>query len=263
MGELITISPLLQALLASLMTWALTALGAALVLMLRRPHPTTLDAMLAFGAGVMLSASCWSLLAPAIELSEILGQSPFLMTAAGFLCGGMLLMAADAWLSRKLPRIAPTDSRRRTALLISSITLHNIPEGLAVGVSFGMLAARPSSAALTAAWMLAVGVALQNFPEGAAVSLPLRREGMSRPAAFFWGQASALVEPISAVIGALLAVYVQPLLPFALSFAAGAMVCVVIGELVPESQRSHCPRLMTLFAMLGFAIMMILDVALG
>lgn len=263
MGELLTLSPLLQAFLASVMTWALTALGAALVLMLRRTHPITLDAMLAFGAGVMLSASCWSLLTPAIELSATLSQTPFLVTAIGFLCGGSLLLAADAALSRRLPAAAHTDSRRRVALLISSITLHNIPEGLAVGVSFGMLATHPSSAALTAAWMLAVGVALQNFPEGAAVSLPLRREGMSKPAAFFWGQASALVEPLFAVIGAALSVCVRPLLPFALSFAAGAMVCVVIGELVPEVQRSLHPRAMTLFALLGFAIMMILDIALG
>lgn len=263
MGELLTLSPLLQALLASLMTWALTALGAALILLLRRTHPTMLDAMLALGAGVMLSASSWSLLAPAIELAAGLGQSPWFMSSAGFLCGGVLLLAADAWLARALPTATLSDSRRRSALLISSITLHNIPEGLAVGVSFGVLAARPSPAALTAAWMLALGVALQNFPEGAAVSLPLRREGISRPMAFFWGQASALVEPVFAVIGALLAVYVQPLLPFALSFAAGAMVCVVIGELVPESQRSLRPRTMTLCTMLGFTIMMILDLSLG
>ena len=263
MGELLTLSPLLQAFLASVMTWALTALGAALVLLIHRPRPTLLDAMLAFGAGVMLSASCWSLLVPAIELSAELGQSPFLMASLGFLSGGVLLMGADACLARRLPDATLSESRRRTALLISSITLHNIPEGLAIGVSFGMLAARPSPVALTSAWMLALGVALQNFPEGAAVSLPLRREGMGRAKAFFWGQASALVEPVAAVIGALLAVSVQPLLPFALSFAAGAMVCVVVGELLPESQRSPAPRLMTFFAMLGFTIMMILDLALG
>ena len=263
-GELFTLSPLLQALLASLLTWGLTAAGAALVLLARRTHPLTMDAMLAFGAGVMLAASYWSLLAPAIDLAQSLGQTPFLMAALGFLSGGVLLMAADGVMSRCMPdSLARQSSRRRAALLISAITLHNIPEGLAIGVAFGVLAVQPSPQALTAAWMLAIGVGLQNFPEGAAVSLPLRREGMSRPRAFFWGQASALVEPLSAMIGALLAVYVQSLLPFALSFAAGAMVAVVITELVPESQRSAHPAIMTLWTMLGFAVMMILDVALG
>ncbi len=264
MGELLTLSPPLQALLATLMTWAMTALGAALVLLLNHSRRTILDAMLAFGAGVMLAASYWSLLAPAIELSADLGQSPFLLTALGFLCGGLLLMAADTLLSRRLPRhLAQADSQRRAALLISSITLHNIPEGLAIGVSFGALAIAPTPAAFTAAWMLAIGIGLQNFPEGAAVSLPLRREGMKLGRAFFWGQASALVEPVAGIIGALLAVYVQPVLPFALSFAAGAMICVVVSELVPESQRSRTPAWMTLWTMLGFTVMMILDVALG
>lgn len=264
MGELLSLSPLLQALLASLLTWGLTALGAAAVIFTRRTHPLTMDAMLAFGAGVMLAASYWSLLAPAIDLAGALGQSPFLMAALGFLGGGVLLLVCDAWLSRRLPAsVAAHDSRRRSALLISSITLHNIPEGLAIGVSFGALAVHPTSAALTAAWMLALGVGLQNFPEGAAVSLPLRRDGMSRGKAFFWGQASALVEPVAAVIGAALAVCVQVFLPFALSFAAGAMVTVVIAELIPESQRSTHPATMTLWTMLGFTVMMILDVALG
>lgn len=264
LDELFTLSPLLQAFLAALMTWALTAAGAALVIFARRTHPLAMDGMLAFGAGVMLASSYWSLLSPAIDLAGELGQSPFLIAAAGFLGGGVLLMGCDALLSRLLPaRLALTDSRRRCALLISSITLHNIPEGLAVGVTFGALTAMPTPAALTGAWMLAAGIGLQNFPEGAAVSLPLRREGMSRGRAFFWGQASAVVEPISAVLGALLAVHVQAILPFALSFAAGAMVVVVIAELVPESQRSTHPASMTLATMIGFAVMMILDVALG
>ena len=264
MGEPMPISPLLQSLLASLMTWGLTALGAALVIFTRRTRPIVMDGMLAFGAGVMLASSYWSLLSPAISLAEELGQSPFLTAAAGFLCGGLLLMGSDALLARLLPqRLALTDSRRRSALLISSITLHNIPEGLAVGVTFGALSALPTPAALTGAWMLAVGIGLQNFPEGAAVSLPLRREGMGRGRAFFWGQASALVEPVSAVLGCLLAVHVRSILPFALAFAAGAMVVVVIAELVPESRRSSRPALMTLATLLGFTVMMILDVALG
>lgn len=264
MGELLPLSPLLQALLASLLTWGLTAAGAALVLLARRTHPLTMDAMLAFGAGVMLAASYWSLLAPAIDLAQTLGQTPFLMAAMGFLSGGVLLMAADAIMSRCMPdSLAMHSSRRRAALLISAITLHNIPEGLAIGVTFGALTALPTPAALTAAWMLALGIGLQNLPEGAAVSLPLRREGLSRPKAFFWGQASAIVEPIAAVLGALLAVHVRAVLPFALAFAAGAMVAVVIDELVPESQRSSHPTLMTLATLAGFILMMALDVALG
>ncbi len=264
LSELLTLSPLLQALLASLMTWGLTAAGAALVVFTRRTHPLAMDGMLAFGAGVMLASSYWSLLAPAIERADVLGQSPFLTAAGGFLCGGLLLMLSDTCLSRLLPdSVQLTDSRRRSALLISSITLHNIPEGLAVGVTFGALSAMPTPAALTGAWMLAVGIGLQNFPEGAAVSLPLRREGTGRGRAFFWGQASAIVEPIAAVLGALLAVHVQVLLPFALAFAAGAMVAVVIAELVPESQRSTRPVFMTAATLLGFTVMMILDVALG
>lgn len=264
MGELLTISPMWQALLATIMTWLLTAAGAALVLLTKRATPLMMDAMLAFGAGVMLASSYWSLLSPAVELALTLGQSPFIMAATGFLCGGLLLLVCDRLLSRWLPHhLAVSDSHRRSILLTSSITLHNIPEGLAVGVTFGALAAMPTSAALTGAWMLALGIGLQNFPEGAAVSLPLRREGMNRSRAFFYGQLSAVVEPVAGVLGALLAVHVQEILPFALSFAAGAMVVVVIAELVPESQRSRRPALMTIATLTGFTLMMILDVALG
>lgn len=264
MGELLSLSPLLQALIASCMTWMLTAAGAALVVFARRSHPLVMDGMLAFGAGVMLASSYWSLLSPAIDLAGTLGQPPFLVAALGFLAGGLLLMGCDALLRRYLPaQLAAADSRRRCVLLISSITLHNVPEGLAVGVTFGALSAMPTPSALTSAWMLALGIGLQNFPEGAAVSLPLRREGMSRRRAFFWGQLSAAVEPAAALLGALLAVHMNAILPFALSFAAGAMVVVVIAELVPESQRSTRPALMTIATMLGFAVMMVLDVALG
>lgn len=264
MCELLTLSPILQALIASLITWGLTAAGAALVILTRKPHPLLLDAMLAFGAGVMLASSFWSLLSPAIELAGTIGQTPFLIAAIGFLCGGILLILCDALLNRVLPRhLAHSDSHRRSILLISSITLHNIPEGLAVGVTFGALSAISAPAALTGAWMLALGIGLQNFPEGAAVSLPLRREGMSRRLAFFFGQASAIVEPVAAVLGALLAVRMQMILPFALSFAAGAMVMVVISELIPECQRSAKPWIMTIATLIGFCTMMILDVALG
>ena len=264
MSELLTYSPLLQALLATLLTWGVTALGAALVLFSRRTHPLLMDALLAFGAGVMLASSYFSLLAPGIDRAADIGQLPWLVAAAGFISGGLLLLASDRILSRCRPDfLVNAGSNRRSALLIASITLHNIPEGLAVGVGFGALAADFSPAALTAAWMLAIGIALQNFPEGAAVSLPLRREGMRRSRAFFYGQLSGAVEPLAAVVGCLLAVYVQALLPFALAFAAGAMVAVVIAELVPESQRSRSPGMMTLATLLGFAVMMVLDVALG
>ncbi len=258
MSELLNISPPLQALLATLLTWGVTALGAALVLFTRRTHPLMMDALLAFGAGVMLASSYFSLLAPSIDMAEELNQLPWLVSAVGFLAGGALLLLAD-----RLMQSRALSHRRRSILLVCSITLHNIPEGMAIGVSFGALAAEHSPAALTAAWMLAIGIALQNFPEGAAVSLPLRREGMSRRRAFFFGQLSGLVEPIAGVLGCLLAVYVEWLLPFLLAFAAGAMVVVVIGELVPESQRSLHPGLMSLVTMAGFAVMMILDVALG
>ena len=256
MSELFHISPLLQALMATLLTWGVTALGAALVLFTRRVKPLWMDALLAFGAGVMLASSYFSLLAPAIDTAQTLRQAPWLVSTAGFISGGMLLLGADRFLQP-----SALARQRRSILLIGSITLHNIPEGMAIGVSFGALAASPDLAA--AAWMLAIGIALQNFPEGAAVSLPLRREGMPRSRAFLWGQLSGVVEPIAGVLGCLLAVYMQSLLPFLLAFAAGAMIVVVIAELVPESQRSAHPSLMSLVTLAGFSLMMLLDVALG
>ena len=263
MRELVTLSPLLQAFLASCMTWLVTALGAALVLFARRGHPLLMDALLAFGAGVMLASSYFSLLAPGIDMAAALEQSPWFMAAAGFMCGGGLLLLSDHLMQRLAPDFLMETSGRRSALLVASITLHNIPEGLAIGVGFGALAAGATPAALSAAWLLAIGIALQNFPEGAAVSLPLRREGMSRRRAFFFGQLSGAVEPISAVLGCLLAVHVQALHPFSLAFAAGAMIVVVVAELIPESQRSPHPALMSLATLIGFTVMMMLDVALG
>ena len=264
LGELLTISPLTQAFLATLLTWLVTAIGAGLVLFTRRTHQLLMDGMLAFGAGVMLASSYFSLLAPAAEYALAQRQLPWLVTALGFVSGGLLILLTDHIMQKRIPDfLVSAGNNRRSILLISSITLHNIPEGLAIGVSFGALSAGASPALATAAWMLAIGIALQNFPEGAAVSLPLRRDGMSRARAFFYGQLSGAVEPLSAVIGCLLAVYVQILLPFALSFAAGAMVAVVIAELVPESQRSWHPGCMTLATLAGFTVMMILDVALS
>lgn len=250
-----------QALLATLFTWLMTALGAALVIFTRRVRRTFLDGMLGFGAGVMLASSFWSLLEPGISMAEALRQPGWLMASAGFLSGGSVMLLGDVILSR-LHRTLP-EAHRRAGLLITAITLHNIPEGLAVGVAFGALVSGASQAALTGAWMLAVGIALQNFPEGAAVSLPLRREGMSSGRAFFYGQLSGTVEPVAAVAGALLAVHVQAILPFLLCLAAGAMIAVVVAELIPESQRSEHPNIMTLSTLLGFVVMMALDVGLG
>ncbi|MGN1019950.1 MAG: ZIP family metal transporter [Aristaeellaceae bacterium] len=262
MTDILTLPYPLQALLATLLTWLATALGAAVVLLTARVRRTFLDAMLGFGAGVMLASSFWSLLEPGIALAETLHQPGFLSAGLGFLCGGGIMLLGDALMSR-LHLIRLSESRRRSGLLIASITLHNIPEGLAVGVAFGALSMRLTEAALTGAWMLAIGIALQNFPEGAAVSLPLRREGMSRGRAFFYGQLSGVVEPMAAVVGALLAVSIRTILPFLLSLAAGAMIAVVVSELIPESQRSDRRSAMTMATLLGFTVMMVLDVALS
>lgn len=265
MNSLFSLSYPVQALLATLFTWSVTALGAALVVLTRKTRPTIMDAMLGFGAGVMLASSFWSLLAPCIEMAGELHQISWLVASAGFLCGGALLMVGDAVLARCLSHTGSSlsERKRRCWMLITSITLHNIPEGLAVGVAFGALAFTGGDAALTGAWMLALGIGLQNFPEGAAVSLPLRREGMSRGKAFFLGQLSGIVEPIAGVLGALLAVTVREVLPFMLSFAAGAMVSVVVAELIPESQKNPRRNIMTLATLAGFTAMMILDVALS
>ena len=262
MGGLLTISTPLQALLATIFTWSVTALGAAVVMMTRRMRQTAMDAMLGFGAGVMLASSFWSLLEPGIALADELGQICWLMAGLGLMAGSALLLVGDALLTRILPEDC-SNSRKRTCLLMASITLHNIPEGLAIGVAFGALAGEISEAALTSAWMLALGIALQNFPEGTAVSLPLRREGMSRRRAFWYGQLSGIVEPIAGVLGALLAVKARAVLPFMLTFAAGAMIAVVVGELVPESQRNPRKSLMTFATLLGFMVMMVLDVGLS
>lgn len=268
MGFLTSLSYPLQALAATLFTWSVTALGAMLVLLTRNLRHEALDAMLGFGAGVMLASSFWSLLGPGIALADEIGQISWLVSSLGFMAGGLLLTVGDYVFMleerrRNIPADAMSDRKRRCGLLITSITLHNIPEGLAVGVAFGALAFTHDDGALSAAWMLALGIGLQNFPEGAAVSLPLRREGMGRGRALWYGQLSGFVEPVAGVLGALLAVTVRELLPFLLCFAAGAMVSVVVSELIPESQMSPRKGAMTLCTMLGFAVMMILDVALG
>lgn len=262
--------PAVQALLATLFTWGVTALGAALVFFFKRVNQKVLDAMLGFAAGVMIAASFWSLLAPAIEMAEELSALPaWLPALIGFLCGGLFLYVIDQYLPHLHLGFHPKEAEgvptswRRSVLLVLAITLHNIPEGLAVGVAFGAVAYGLPSASIGAALALAIGIGLQNFPEGTAVSVPLRREGVSRKKAFFYGQLSGIVEPIAGVIGALAVLSMQPILPYALAFAAGAMIYVVVEELIPESQLAGNTDLATISTLLGFSLMMTLDVALG
>ena len=264
-----TQTPITQAFLATMFTWGLTALGAAGVFLTRQVSRRLLDAMLGFAAGVMIAASFWSLLAPAIELSEEMGLPGWLPAAVGFLAGGLFLATVDHLLPHlhlgdPIERAEGLKSTwKRSVLLVTAITLHNFPEGLAVGVAFGAVAAGLPAATLTGAIALAIGIGLQNFPEGLAVSLPLRREGLSRSKSFLMGQASGMVEPIAGVLGAAAVLLMRPLLPYALAFAAGAMIYVVVEELIPESQQHDDTHMSTWGAMLGFTIMMFLDVALG
>lgn len=261
--------PVLQALLATCFTWFVTAAGAGLVFFFKDIRRSVLDGMLGFAAGVMIAASYWSLLAPAIEMAERSGGIAWVPAATGFLLGGAFLWLVDKLLPhlhRGFPRSEAEGlktSWQRSVLLVLAITLHNIPEGLAVGVAFGALAANLPAASFAAAAALALGIGIQNFPEGAAVSVPLRREGMNRLKAFMYGQASGLVEPLAGVLGAATVILMRPLLPYALAFAAGAMIYVVVEELIPESQRETISDVSTIGAMLGFAVMMTLDVALG
>lgn len=260
----------LQALLATIFTWFITALGACIVFFFKKINKSVMDAMLGFAAGVMIAASFWSLLAPAIEMADELKMCSWVVIFIGFVGGGLLLFSGDKiydYFDKKFKKNKPkgkeNHSLKRCLMLVFSITLHNIPEGLAVGVAFGSLAYGLDGATLGAACMLALGIGLQNFPEGTAVSVPLRREGFSRKKAFFYGQLSGIVEPISGVLGALLVIKVRFLLPYLLAFAAGAMIYVVVEELIPESQTNKKKDLMALFTLIGFAVMMIMDVALG
>ncbi|HET7478136.1 MAG TPA: ZIP family metal transporter [Rubrobacteraceae bacterium] len=260
--------PVLQALVATTFTWGLTALGAALVFGTKDINRKLLDSMLGFAAGVMIAASFWSLLAPAISLSKNGPLPMWIPPLAGFLAGGTFLRGLDLVLPHLHPGHEMSDSEgiktgwQRSVLLVSAITLHNIPEGLAVGVAFGAAASGIQDASLGAAVALAVGIGLQNFPEGTAVAMPLRREGMSRGKSFFYGQLSAVVEPVAGVLGAAAVVLAKPMLPYALAFAAGAMIFVVAEELVPEAKRGS-PDIAAMSVMVGFAVMMTLDVALG
>jgi len=256
-----------QALLATIFTWGMTALGAAVVFFFHNVDRRLLDAALGFAAGVMIAAAFWSLLAPSIALSEEMGLVKWLPPLVGFLAGAAAMRVAD-WLLPHLHLFAPDSAAEgvpttwhRTALLVLAITLHNIPEGLAVGVAFGAIGA--GAATLGAAIALAVGIGLQNCPEGSAVSVPLRREGLSRAKSFYYGQMTAWVEPVAGVLGAAAVIVMRPMLPYALAFAAGAMIFVVVEEVIPESQTGGHPDLATSGAIAGFAVMMVLDVALG
>lgn len=261
---ILSLNPIWQALLATLLTWSITAIGSALVYFFKRINKNLMDGMLGFAAGVMIAASFFSLIAPAITMSENLNLIPWLVVFVGFFGGGLLLFIGDKIYDiYEKKSLNKKSSLKRSIMLVSSITLHNIPEGMAVGVAFGSVIYGLEGATLTAAWTLALGIGLQNFPEGTAVSMPLRRDGMSRNKSFFVGQLSGIVEPISGVIGAILVMKVRVLLPFLLAFAAGAMIYVVVEELVPESQTNKKKDLMALFTLIGFSIMMILDIALG
>ncbi len=260
---------ILQAFLATIFTWGVTAAGASLVFFFRTVNRKVLDAMMGFAAGVMIAASFWSLLAPAIEMVEVDGGISWLPPVIGFLGGGAFLLLVDKVLPhlhlgfpREEAEGIPT-TWKRSVLLVLAITLHNIPEGLAVGVAFGAVASGLPSASFGAAVALAVGIGIQNFPEGTSVSVPLRREGMRPGRAFWYGQLSGVVEPVAGVLGALAVLFIRPLLPYALSFAAGAMIFVVVEELIPESQLAKNTDIATIFTLIGFAVMMTLDVALG
>lgn len=262
-------SYVLWALTATLGTWLVTALGAATVAFFRSPSGKVMNLMLGFASGVMIAASFWSLLEPAIARAEKMdGLPPWLVVTLGFLLGAVFLWASDLAVTAAAGRTGtgkPNERLNRIILLVLSITLHNIPEGLAVGVAFGALGTGYDPETFMGAVSIAVGIGLQNFPEGAAVSLPLRREGISRRKSFLLGQASGMVEPIAGVLGAALVTAVQPVLPWALSFAAGAMILVSVHELIPECQRNQSvhPYFATMGIVTGFAVMMLLDVMLG
>ena len=267
------LTPVQQALAGTLFTYGVTALGASLVFFFKNINKTILNGMLGFASGVMIAASFWSLLAPAIALAEDLGQTAWVTAAVGFLSGGLFLLSVDKILPHLHSGLAPSQAEgikttwQRSTLLVLAITLHNIPEGLAVGVAFGAAASGElGGGTLAGAMALALGIGLQNFPEGAAVSIPLRREGFSRTKAFFYGQLSGVVEPIAGVLGAVAVTMMRPILPYALAFAAGAMIYVVVEELIPEAKSDEAkPKsdIPTIGAMLGFAVMMVLDVGLG
>ncbi|MBR1416231.1 MAG: ZIP family metal transporter [Bacilli bacterium] len=263
MDYFLNLNPIIQTLYATIFTFLVTALGASLVFFFKKVNKNILDAMLGISAGVMIAASFFSLLNPAVSMSENLNMNVWLVLFIGFTLGGILLYVTGIIFDRLLIKNKQSTSLKRSIMLVLSITIHNIPEGMAVGVAFASTMYNIEGATTYAAIMLALGIGIQNFPEGSAISLPLRREGTSRFKSFFYGSLSGIVEIISGIIGALLVLKIRILLPYLLSFAAGAMIYVVIEELIPESQSNEKKDLMALFTLIGFSIMMILDVALS
>ncbi|MFZ4672348.1 MAG: ZIP family metal transporter [Flavobacterium sp.] len=262
-----SINPILAAFYATMFTWFLTAFGASFVFFFKNMNRVVLDGMLGFTGGVMIAASFWSLLSPAIEMSEGEGFVKVIPAAVGFALGALFIFGLDKLLPHLHINFKETEGVKspwqRTTLLVLAITLHNIPEGLAVGVLFGGVAAGIPEASIAGAVTLAIGIGIQNFPEGIAVSMPLRRMGMSRWKSFMYGQSSALVEPIAGVLGAVAVIFFIPILPYALAFAAGAMIFVVVEEVIPETQQDKNTDIATLGLIGGFIVMMTLDVALG
>lgn len=257
-----SLHPIYQGLLATLFTYAVTAAGASLVFFFRSMNRRVLDMMMGFAAGVMIAASFWSLLSPAIELSIELGDNAWLTAAVGFLLGGAFIICSDLLLPKTRLSEGKNKGLIRSIKISTAVTLHNIPEGLAVGVAFGSVALGIEGTSLIGAVTLALGIGLQNFPEGVCVAMPLRRDGLSRAKSFFIGQASGIVEPIAGVLGVMFALAVRSMLPLTLTFSAGAMIAVVCSELIPESFR-HNKLLATIGVLFGFTVMMVLDVALG
>ena len=259
---------ILLAFVAALCTWALTALGAAIVIFFKKPKQKFFNIMLGFSAGVMIAASFWSLLQPAISYADLSSKTPaYIVVTIGFLCGAIFIWITDRFVTKSITKACGTTNSKtnRVIMLIMSITLHNIPEGLVIGVAFGLIKNNYDFSSLMGAISIAIGIGLQNFPEGAAVSLPLKREGYSAKKSFFYGQLSAVVEPIAAILGATMVSTINSILPFALSFAAGAMIMVAVHELIPECQQNKSEQqyTATMGIILGFATMMILDVMLG
>jgi ZIP family zinc transporter len=251
-----------QALLAGLFTWSVTAIGASSVFLFKKQNENVLNIMLSFAAGVMIAASFFSLLQPAIQLSEELFNTDFVIPTIGFLFGMLFIVVADRGLHRFFENDLNVESKKRTALLVGSITLHNIPEGMCVGVAFASASMGLPGVTIISALLLTLAIGLQNFPEGVAVSLPLRNENMSRKKAFFLGQFSGMVEPVACVLSAIFVIYVRTTLHFLLAFSAGAMIGVVVSELIPEAHKNN-KTLSTIGLTIGFCIMMALDVALG
>ena len=259
--KLLSLNPVIQALIAGFFTYSITLLGASIVLFMKKINKSFMDSSLSLSAGIMIAASFFSLLLPSINMSKELKLIPWLIVSIGFISGGLFLYLGNKIYERKMNKT--DNSIKRCIMIILWITLHNIPEGMAVGVAFGSVIYNIPGASILSAWIIALGIGIQNFPEGSAISLPLRREGFSRKKAFFFGQLSGIVEPIAAVLGAILVMKIRILLPILLSFAGGAMIYVVTEELIPESQKNNKKELMTIFTIIGFTIMMILDIALG